>query len=91
MTIEERAEEYSKTSALVIVKDKESNCDIDESLRFEKILSYKKGAKEQQNIDIDKACEWLKRELAEPMPDELYQQWCEEKLADFRKAMADSK
>lgn len=39
------------------------------------------------NINLEKACEWLKRELADPMPDELYQRWCEEKLADFRKAM----
>ena len=38
---------------------------------------------------IDKACDWLKRELADPMPEELYQQWCEEKLADFRKAMTE--
>lgn len=36
---------------------------------------------------IDKACEWIKRELADPMPDELYQQWCDDKLTDFRKAM----
>jgi len=50
-------------------------------------IAYEMGAIEQRRIDIDKACEWLKRELAEPMPEELYQQWCSEKLEDFIKAM----
>lgn len=41
----------------------------------------------QRQIDTFKGCEWLKRELAEPMPDECYKQWCAEKLEDFQKAM----
>ena len=48
---------------------------------------YIQGTVEQREIDIEKACEWLKRELADPMPDELYKQWCEEKLDEFKNYM----
>lgn len=42
---------------------------------------------EERKALIDKACKWLKRELAEPMPDEMYKKWCDEKLVDFCKIM----
>lgn len=41
----------------------------------------------QEEAFIEKACKWLIRELAAPMPDELYKKWCNEKLVDFRNEM----
>lgn len=48
---------------------------------------FLQGEKFMQEQMVEKACEWLKRELAEPMPEDEYQQWCNEKLDDFRKTM----
>lgn len=56
MTIEERAKECSYkiyTSGVEWWRDANSEIEFGE-------LCYKKGAKEQRKIDIDKACKWLR-------------------------------
>lgn len=82
-TIKERATEY--------VQNYSNVSDIDSDFALGKITGMKRGyiqgANDQLNIDIEKACAWLKRELGYPMPDELFEQWCDEKLEDFRKEM----
>lgn len=66
--------------------------------KYKDSCSYLKRGKESGCIDvqtsdygyeeaIENATEWLKRELANPMPDDEYQKWCDEKLNDFRKDM----
>lgn len=74
MTIEERAKEYL--------------CgDITHPARVAMYYAYVDGAKSQLQIDIDKACEWMKREL---MPNDVYEEaWCSEKLACFRNDMTE--
>lgn len=87
MTIEERAEAIYRGNS--IEQDAYINGAIDQ--RVIDLTNHRKIKTRIKAKIIDRACEWLKRELADPMPEELYNQWCEEKLADFRKAMADSK
>lgn len=55
-TIEERAKECSYK---IYTSGVEWWCDSNSMIEFGK-LCYKKGAKEQRKIDIDKACKWLK-------------------------------
>ena len=81
MNIEERAEKYAQSFRYLDMED------YDDGLRCGRNEGYVKGAKEQREIDVEKAIDWLKRELGYPMPYELFEQWCDEKLEDFRKAM----
>ena len=77
--IEERAKECSYkiyTSGVEWWRDANSEIEFGE-------LCYKKGAKEQRKIDIDKACEWLEEHLYEEMFDLPFNNWIEL----FKKAM----
>ena len=88
-TIAERAREYAENEDLVQGTDGYEYC----------LRDYIKGATEQKVIDIDKACEWLEKELQKIAVDEVKENFLENNfniilksqvpnwLTDFRKAM----
>ena len=88
-TIAERAREYAKNEDLVQGTDGYEYC----------LRDYIKGATEQKVIDIDKACEWLEKELQKIAVDEVKENFLENNfniilksqvpnwLTDFRKTM----
>lgn len=89
-TIKERATKYADGHAsCYIVCGRWSSCENKCRDWFVLYNGYYDTATEQRDIDVERACEWLKRELADPMPEELYKQWCSEKLSEFRKAMTE--
>lgn len=75
MTIEERADR--------IIYNPEDG----RSLTRREVIAYAKGyelgATAQKILDIDKACEWLKNDLADVMEENVFQKM----LCRFRKAM----
>lgn len=67
-TIEERAKDYAETRCINVESELHKRLFID---AFGS--SYIQGAKEQRNIDIDKACEWFEKYLFDiGYPDD----WC---------------
>ena len=88
-TIAERAREYAENEDLVHGTDGYEYC----------LRDYIKGATEQKVIDIDKACEWLEKELQKIAVDEVKENFLENNfniilksqvpnwLTDFRKTM----
>ena len=88
-TISERAREYAENEDLVQGTDGYEYC----------LRDYIKGATEQKVIDIDKACEWLEKELQKIAVDEVKENFLENNfnvvlksqvpnwLTNFRKAM----
>ena len=88
-TIAERAREYAENEDLVQGTDGYEYC----------LKDYIKGATEQKVIDIDKACEWLEKELQKIAVDEVKENFLENNfnvvlksqvpnwLTNFRKAM----
>lgn len=52
--IEQRAKKYAQSFRYLDMED------YDDGLRSGRCEGYVKGAKEQRNADIEKACEWLK-------------------------------
>ena len=88
-TIAERAREYAENEDLVQGTDGYEYC----------LRDYIKGATEQKVIDIDKACEWLEKELQKIAVDEVKENFLENNfnvvlksqvpnwLTNFRKAM----
>lgn len=86
-TIEERAKAYRKETERDVFK---SGMDIS-TMEFE--YAYIKGANDQKQIDIEKACEWL-RENSETLDYQGLSSTCEmlfdtadDMIAYFRKAM----
>jgi len=76
-TIKERAEEYA------------DECWTLDEANFACEDGYIKGATEQQAIDIDKACEWMKSHIDEGLVIYHNNTWCSlgEFIKNFRKAM----
>lgn len=77
-TIEERANDYAETRCIDVESELHKRFFID---AFSS--SYIQGANEQQKIDIDKACEWLKIAIqcgVHPCSSNSF-------VEDFRKAM----
>lgn len=72
-TIEERAEAYVNRH---------------NSLHFTRFLAYLTGATEQKQIDINNACEWMrKQEGWDALNDKPCPMFSEEDIEQFRKAM----
>lgn len=81
-TIEERAKKYIL------------HCSTAPANRLGRLQGYIKGATEQRQIDIDKACKWLKNELFDnnedffyPVLESKHYRSVEELVVAFRKAM----
>lgn len=78
-TIAERAREYAENEDLVYGTDGYEYC----------LRDYIKGATEQKVIDIDKACEWIKKNFEYYVDVEVssYYTYEDKFVDDFRKAM----
>ena len=78
-TIAERAREYAENEDLVQGTDGYEYC----------LRDYIKGATEQKAIDIEKACEWIKKNFEYYVDVEVssYYTYEDKFVDDFRKAM----
>lgn len=80
MTIEERAEVYKQK-----IQDEASSEGVEILAPNAYYAGYKQGATEQRTIDIEKACEWFRKENSHAI-----EEWLDMECEKLRAAMSNN-